>query len=448
MKPANVLLDERGQVYLSDFGIAKHLLGETTQTEPERWVGTLDFAAPEQIRGEPVDARTDVYALGCVLFFMLDRTGPVRARQRRGALWAHLSASRRRARRTLRPGLAPAFDVVLRRAMAKEPAHRQPTAGRLGREAVAAADGRRPARSRRRAPRSAPRRRRSLAAAPACSPRSRSSSRRLVPGGGARAAAPRRRRRRRPPRPRRPARPQRDRHRRDVGFRPRGVAVAGGDVWVVSHARERHRPDRRGDARARRPEPRVAARRLGIAGDGDAVWVAVPRLGTGAAHRRAARRHDRSHPRRRSRRSRSPSTRGRLDRRPPARTSRCPGRPTTSTATAATGELLAEHRGAARGVGDRAGPHRGLDRGQPPGAGAALRRPDGRGAQRARHRGDRRARVRRAGALGQHPVDRRGRRDPARPARPSPPPRRGTRRSSPSPAGACSSRATPTTRSR
>ena len=68
VKPANVLVGEHGDVYLSDFGLARHLLTDATETEPGRWVGTVDFAAPEQIRGEPVDARTDVYSLGCVFY--------------------------------------------------------------------------------------------------------------------------------------------------------------------------------------------------------------------------------------------------------------------------------------------------------------------------------------------------------------------------------------------
>ena len=279
VKPANVLLDERGQVYLSDFGIAKHLLGETTQTEPERWVGTLDFAAPEQIRGEPVDARTDVYALGCVLFFMLTGRVPFERDSDEAKLWAHLSDPPPAAA-DLRPGLAPAFDIVLRRALAKEPGDRQPTAGQLGREAVAAVTDDAPTITSPR--RRRPRRRPALAAAAAG----------LlavlalvvawvVPGGGREPATPT------PSPTATPVPAQAPRLAasvtgtvRDVGLRPRDVAVAGGDVWVISHARERiARIDAETLERVR-PEPRIAGRGAwSIAGDGDAVWVAVPRLG-------------------------------------------------------------------------------------------------------------------------------------------------------------------------
>ncbi|MGH2824396.1 MAG: serine/threonine-protein kinase, partial [Thermoleophilaceae bacterium] len=62
VKPANVLLDEEGHVYLTDFGITKQLGGDSTDTG--RVMGTLDYLAPELIRGDPVDGRTDCYALG------------------------------------------------------------------------------------------------------------------------------------------------------------------------------------------------------------------------------------------------------------------------------------------------------------------------------------------------------------------------------------------------
>src|SRR5919106_3763841 len=66
MNPADVLLDEEGHAYLTDFGITKQLGGASTDTG--RLVGTLDYLAPEQIRGDLIDGRTDVYALGCVLY--------------------------------------------------------------------------------------------------------------------------------------------------------------------------------------------------------------------------------------------------------------------------------------------------------------------------------------------------------------------------------------------
>ena len=71
VKPANLLVDSGGHVYLTDFGLAKQVLTNSSRTGTGHWVGTLDYVAPEQIRGGHVDARADVYALGGVLHFAL-----------------------------------------------------------------------------------------------------------------------------------------------------------------------------------------------------------------------------------------------------------------------------------------------------------------------------------------------------------------------------------------
>ena len=105
IKPANVLLGPSDHVYLTDFGLTKHALSTAGATKPGHWVGTLDYVSPEQIRGERVDARSDVYALGCLLFFALTGARPVRARRRRGqAVGARVraAAETERARRAAR----------------------------------------------------------------------------------------------------------------------------------------------------------------------------------------------------------------------------------------------------------------------------------------------------------------------------------------------------------
>jgi hypothetical protein len=88
--------------------------------------------APEQIRAERVDARTDVYALGCVLFHALTGRVPFPERESSAKMWAHLNEP---------PPTTGALDAVIQRAMAKNPAERFPSAGDLGRAAVAAARG-------------------------------------------------------------------------------------------------------------------------------------------------------------------------------------------------------------------------------------------------------------------------------------------------------------------
>jgi ABC-type branched-subunit amino acid transport system substrate-binding protein/DNA-binding beta-propeller fold protein YncE len=132
VKPANVLLDEEGHVYLTDFGITKQMGGESTDTG--RVVGTLDYLAPEQIRGEPVDGRTDSYALACVLYECLAGVPPFRRATEAETLWAHMQEEP-----PAGPG-RPALDPVLRKALAKDPDDRYPTCSELI-EAAAAALG-------------------------------------------------------------------------------------------------------------------------------------------------------------------------------------------------------------------------------------------------------------------------------------------------------------------
>jgi ABC-type branched-subunit amino acid transport system substrate-binding protein/DNA-binding beta-propeller fold protein YncE len=112
VKPANVLLDEEGHAYLTDFGISKQLGGVSTDTR--RVAGTLDYLAPEQIRGEKLDGRTDCYALACVLYECLAGAPPFRHETEAETLWAHMQEQPRPLRR--HPGL----DPVLGKALAKE----------------------------------------------------------------------------------------------------------------------------------------------------------------------------------------------------------------------------------------------------------------------------------------------------------------------------------------
>jgi serine/threonine protein kinase len=139
VKPANVLLAVGDHAYLSDFGLTRHVQSSSGATREGQWVGTLDFVAPEQIRGAEVDARADVYALGCLLFFLLTARVPFPHEGDEAKLWAHLTEPPPDV--SARTPTAAAFDPVIHRALAKSPDDRYPAAGDLGRAAVAAAGG-------------------------------------------------------------------------------------------------------------------------------------------------------------------------------------------------------------------------------------------------------------------------------------------------------------------
>jgi hypothetical protein len=140
VKPANVLLGSGEHAYLTDFGLTKRLHSHTASTHGGGWVGTLGYVAPEQIRGERVDARADVYALGCVLYHSLAGAPPYQRESDEATLWAHLHDPPAPLRESV-PGIPPAFDAVLTRALAKDPDDRYQSAGDLGRAALAAAGG-------------------------------------------------------------------------------------------------------------------------------------------------------------------------------------------------------------------------------------------------------------------------------------------------------------------
>jgi ABC-type branched-subunit amino acid transport system substrate-binding protein/streptogramin lyase len=123
VKPANVLLDEDGHAYLTDFGITKQLGGASTDTG--RVVGTLDYLAPEQIRGDPVDGRADCYALGCLLYECLTGAAPFRRATEAETLWAHMQEEPAPLRRH------PRLDPVLRKALAKDREDRYKTCAEL-----------------------------------------------------------------------------------------------------------------------------------------------------------------------------------------------------------------------------------------------------------------------------------------------------------------------------
>jgi serine/threonine protein kinase len=147
VKPRNVLVGRDGHAYLSDFGLARAIAEDAGATRTGHWVGTVDYAAPEQIQGRRSDARTDVYGLGCLLFFALTGRPPFAGETLEAKLWAHLSEAPP-APSELCAGIPVAFDAVIGHALAKDPAERFTAAGELGRAAVRAAADAPPLRAR------------------------------------------------------------------------------------------------------------------------------------------------------------------------------------------------------------------------------------------------------------------------------------------------------------
>ncbi len=126
------------QAYLTDFGLTRETAAGDGLTKTGQWVGTLAYVAPEQIRGEPVDARVDVYALGAVLYQAVTGSPPFGVESELEALAAHLDEPPPKPSKS---GAPKALDDVVERAMSKDPSRRFRSAGDLGRAAVAAVEG-------------------------------------------------------------------------------------------------------------------------------------------------------------------------------------------------------------------------------------------------------------------------------------------------------------------
>jgi peptide/nickel transport system substrate-binding protein len=148
VKPSNALVAvESGveHVYLADFGLTKHTTSRGETTASGQMEGTVDYVAPEQIRGGEIDGRADLYSLGCVLFECLTGEVPFPGASEVATIYAHLEEDPPRAS-ARRAGVPPALDAVVTRALAKDPARRW----RTGNDLASAARAALPANARRR----------------------------------------------------------------------------------------------------------------------------------------------------------------------------------------------------------------------------------------------------------------------------------------------------------
>ena len=129
VKPGNMLI-ERGSdegdpdhVYLADFGITKHAMSRTGLTSTGQFLGTIDYVAPEQIRGTSVLGLADQYSLGCVLYECLTGRVPFEKDLDAAIIWAHVEETPTMPT-VLRPDLPPEIDEVFGRVLSKQPGGR------------------------------------------------------------------------------------------------------------------------------------------------------------------------------------------------------------------------------------------------------------------------------------------------------------------------------------
>lgn len=119
IKPANILLDENGNAYLSDFGIAKDLGGRQNITAKNAMVGSPAYISPEQIRGEPVTPQADIYMLGMMLYEVLTGRHPFAEATAAALLYKHLSEMPPDLH-SINPNLPTGLNTIIQRAIAKE----------------------------------------------------------------------------------------------------------------------------------------------------------------------------------------------------------------------------------------------------------------------------------------------------------------------------------------
>lgn len=134
VKPQNILVEEVGadgggeHVYLTDFGLVKRVASQSSFTDSTYLIGSVQYMAPEQIEGKEVDGRSDVYALGCVLYECLTGSVPFEKETEVAVLFAHLNEEPPSVIQKV-PVLGESVDRVIAKAMAKSPDDRYLTAG-------------------------------------------------------------------------------------------------------------------------------------------------------------------------------------------------------------------------------------------------------------------------------------------------------------------------------
>jgi serine/threonine protein kinase/ligand-binding sensor domain-containing protein len=128
IKPSNALVDAQGNLFLTDFGIAKILEGSSQFTSSNALIGTPDYMSPEQAQGLPVDSRSDIYSLGIILYEMVTGQVPFEAETPLAVVLKHINAPLPLPT-SIKPNLSLAIEQVLLKALAKSPEDRFESAG-------------------------------------------------------------------------------------------------------------------------------------------------------------------------------------------------------------------------------------------------------------------------------------------------------------------------------
>ncbi|SHE64396.1 Stk1 family PASTA domain-containing Ser/Thr kinase [Streptoalloteichus hindustanus] len=144
VKPANIMITRSGAVKVMDFGIARALAdGQAAVTQTAAVIGTAQYLSPEQARGETVDARSDVYATGCVLFELLTGEPPFTGDSPVAVAYQHVREDPRTPS-DVNPQVPTVLDAVVLKAMSKNPANRYQSAAEMRADLVRVLSGQRP----------------------------------------------------------------------------------------------------------------------------------------------------------------------------------------------------------------------------------------------------------------------------------------------------------------
>jgi serine/threonine protein kinase len=140
VKPSNILIDNEGHVYLSDFGLARIAQSGESTASQDMMIGSPHYLSPEQAKSEPVDVRTDVYSLGVVLYEMFTGRVPFKAETTYATILAQINDPPPPPR-SINPKVPPAVEQVILKALAKNPNDRYPSVREMMRALENAARG-------------------------------------------------------------------------------------------------------------------------------------------------------------------------------------------------------------------------------------------------------------------------------------------------------------------